>query len=78
MSPTLSEVVTGEIRAELARRRVKQDQLAKAVGRSQATIARRLAGLSAWDLDELEAVAAFFGVPVEALLGLRSPIGATA
>lgn len=69
MSAPLNTFVVEEIRAGLARRRVTQDQLAAAIGISQATMSRRLAGTQPFTVPELERVAAFLDVPLGSLVG---------
>lgn len=63
--------VSEEIRALMGRRRVSQVGLADALGQSQSTVSRKLRGDTPWDIDELFAMAAFFGVDVAALLGVE-------
>lgn len=52
----------------MARREVSQEQLAKAVGVSQAQISRRLTGRVPFDVEELAAVAEFLQIPLASLL----------
>jgi transcriptional regulator with XRE-family HTH domain len=68
MPATLTSCVAAEVRAGLARNRRTQSQLAVHLGVSQATVARRLAGIAPFDVAELEAIAAFLDVPVGSLL----------
>lgn len=65
---SLVEVVAGNVRAEIARRQVPKDDVARAIGKGRATLAAKLAGRRAFDVDELAALADLFGVAVEALL----------
>lgn len=62
-------VVTGaNIKAEMARRGVKQAALAAALGLSQPQVSARLRGVVPFNVNELLAVAAFLDVPVATLL----------
>ena len=63
-----SSVVGANVRAELARRRLSQSDLAAHLGVSQTAISKRLSGEVAWDINELSTVAAFFGLTVEQLV----------
>lgn len=56
------------VRAEMARMGVTQVQLAAHLDMAQAAVSRRLTGATPWRIDELQAVAAFLGVPVTTLL----------
>jgi len=73
----LRELVAEEIRALLARRRLNGAKLAETIGRSEMYVSRRLRGETAFDIDDLEAIAKVLGVQVKALLpnepALNSP-----
>jgi transcriptional regulator with XRE-family HTH domain len=56
--------VVEEIRALMGRRRVSQKQLGDALGLAQPTMSKRMNGKIAFDLNELDAVAAFFDVSI--------------
>lgn len=56
------------VRVEVARRRIRQQQLADALGISQAAVSRRLRGLSPFAVDELVTVARLLGLPAADLL----------
>jgi transcriptional regulator with XRE-family HTH domain len=62
------EAVAAEVRAWMGRRRVSQTALAKQLGISQAAISRRLNSEVPFDLDELFAMADYFGVAPSDLL----------
>lgn len=66
MAVKLSEKISSEVRAELARRRLSQAEVATAMGRSQAYLSRRLSGDTAFDADDLEQLADILDVPVTA------------
>jgi transcriptional regulator with XRE-family HTH domain len=70
---SLPERIAGEIRAELARRRMTQSALAEKIGRSPMYVWRRLSDQStALDIADLEAIAKALELPVEHLLGERA------
>lgn len=68
MTQTLSERVAAAVRAEVARRKISQGRIASVLDTSQATVSRRLAGTTPFDLDELEQVAGLLGLSVADLL----------
>lgn len=68
MRSLLAEQVAATVRAELARQRKTQRDLAAALGISQQTVSRRLAGETPFAIDEIEAAARFLGVSVGALV----------
>jgi transcriptional regulator with XRE-family HTH domain len=61
--------VVEEIRALMGRRRVSQKQLGEALGLAQPTMSKRMNGKIPFDLDELDAIAEFFDVPITDLFG---------
>jgi|VirMetMinimDraft_7_1064189.scaffolds.fasta_scaffold41206_1 transcriptional regulator with XRE-family HTH domain len=67
-TPTFSEVVIGQIRAEMARAKFTQGQLAARMGKQQQWLQRRLSGETKIDLDDLSALAGAFKMSPEALL----------
>jgi transcriptional regulator with XRE-family HTH domain len=62
------QLLAAEVRAELARQQVTGRRLARLVGESPAWAARRLAGATAIDADDLERIAHAIGVPISSLL----------
>ena len=64
----LSELVSQEVRAWMARQGIKQAELAEALGITQQAVSHRLTGRTSWNLDDLEPVAALLGVSVSELL----------
>ena len=66
--PALRAAVAEEVRVLLTRRRLSGAKLADAIGRSQAYVWRRLSGETAFDLDDLERIAAILQVSVSELL----------
>lgn len=65
---SLADVVAGNVRAEIARRQIPKDDVARAIGKSRATLAAKLAGRRAFDVEEVAVLAGLFGVAVETLL----------
>lgn len=74
------EHVAAEVRALMGRgrghRRVSQAKLAADLHMAQASLSRRLTGEVPFDIDELAAIARYFGVPLASLLGAAATIGA--
>lgn len=68
----LRERAAEEIRALLARRRISAAELARRTGLKQSTLARRMTGETAFDLDDLELIASVLGVSVAQLLPTES------
>lgn len=68
MRSALVDHVATEVRVQLTRQRRTQAELAARLNLSQPTIARRLNGEVPFDLAELEAMAEWFGLDVEALI----------
>jgi len=60
--------VAAEVRAAMARNRVSQEAVARALGVSQTAVSRRLSGVVPFDINELECVAQFLGVPIQQLV----------
>lgn len=71
----LREQVAEEVRALMARRRISGVQIAKRIGRSQTYIWRRLSGETAFDLDDLQALAVVLDVEVIDLFGYSKSRG---
>ena len=65
--------VAANVRAEAARRGLRQADLAGSLGVSQETLSRRLTGRVPFDVDELVDVAAALGVDVAELF-TRHPV----
>ena len=64
-----AERVAASVRAEVARRKVTQQQLADLLGMHQMSVSRRLNGHTEFTVSELATVAEFLGVPVASLIG---------
>jgi transcriptional regulator with XRE-family HTH domain len=68
VGPALRERVAEEVRALMGRRRTTGAQLARAIGVPQSSLSRKLTGRYALDVDDLEAIAAYFEIPVASLI----------
>lgn len=65
---TTAAIVGANIRAELARKRISQRQLADLLGMSGTGVSKRLSGITPIDVDELQQIAQFLDVPVSMLM----------
>jgi transcriptional regulator with XRE-family HTH domain len=72
MTQSLTQRVAAEVRAEVARQNVTQFELARILEIAQPSVSRRLNGKHPFDTDELDKLAAAFGVPVDRFL--RAPL----
>lgn len=68
VSISLAEVVAGEVRAVMGRKRVRNVDLARGMEVSEPYISRRLSGEVALNLDDLEHIARILDVPVATFL----------
>lgn len=66
---SLRQRVAAEVRAEMARRRVSQSELARRLGEGQPWVNRRVNGDVALDLDDLERISEALDAPITAFLG---------
>lgn len=64
----LSRRVAAEVRAWMARRDVRQETLAAAMGLSQSALSMRLRGRTRWTINDLAAVSEALDVPMATLL----------
>lgn len=64
VGPALRDRVAEEVRALMGRRRTTGAQLARAIGAPQSSLQRKLSGRYPLDIDDLEAIAAYFSVSV--------------
>lgn len=64
MSDDVRQGIASEVRAELARQKKTQYDLAKVLGLPQPAVSLRLTGRRPFKAEELVAVAGFLGVPV--------------
>lgn len=68
MEPTVTTRVTAEVRAEAARQKATQDDIAQILGISQTQVSRRFTGQIDFGIDELAKLADAWGVPFSRLL----------
>lgn len=64
----LQNTVAEEIRVLITRNHTTQADVAAVLGMDAGTFSRRLRGHKSFDLDELEALANYFDVPITALI----------
>jgi transcriptional regulator with XRE-family HTH domain len=62
------EAVASEVRALMGRFQVSQTALGQAIGVGQSGLSRRLRGDIPFDVDDLYAIAAYFGVPINSVV----------
>lgn len=67
--PSATVRLADNVRAEMARQRLTQFDLARALNLSQAAVSRRLSGLTPFDVNEVQAVGDLLGLPATVLLG---------
>ena len=68
MNSTLTAQVSARIRGHMAMQRKTVQGMCLATGMAASTASRRLAGTSAWTLDEIAAVAAYLGISASDLI----------
>jgi len=66
--PSAREIIAANVRAELARRGLKQKDLAEHLRINQAGVSARVNRLTSFSAEELVATAAFLGVSVQVLV----------
>ena len=66
---TFSEQVAANIRAELARQKKTQAQLAEVWGINAASVSKRMSGAVPVDVNEVQMAAGWLGVPLSRLMG---------
>jgi transcriptional regulator with XRE-family HTH domain len=64
----LSRTLAGNIRAEIARRGVTQEELATRIGMARSSLSHRLAGRISFDVDDLSRIAEALEVEPASLL----------
>lgn len=64
MTSPLALRVAADIRAELGRRKMSQAELARALGKSDMFVSRRISDGTSLELADLEAIANVLGLPV--------------
>jgi len=65
--------VSGEVRAWMARRDMKQGALANALGMTQPSLSMRLRGRTRWTIQDLVIVSKTLDVPISVLLSPLEP-----
>lgn len=75
MSTTPTHITGANVRAEMARKKISQTRLAEHLGISQTSVAARLNGRIAFDINELHTIAAYLDVPLTALLPATTQAG---
>jgi transcriptional regulator with XRE-family HTH domain len=68
-NPTYAMRVADSVRAEMARRKITQTELAESLGMTQPAISRRMSGAVPFDTEELGRIADLLGVPMSVLFG---------
>jgi transcriptional regulator with XRE-family HTH domain len=76
MTSTPAEQVAANLRAEIARQRISQRDLANYLGLSQQSVSARLLGRIPLDVNELVRVAEFLNVPLGTLLPVDLAVSA--
>ena len=72
--PTKARSITADnVRAEMARRRVTQAQLAAVLDIGQPEVSGKLKGRSPFDIDELATISEYLHVPLAVLIGVSDP-----
>lgn len=72
MPSTYSQSVTDEVRAAMARKGLKQWELAVQLDWSPMMLSRRMRGQTAWSTDDIEQLARVLGVPIHELVSPRA------
>ena len=75
MHQPLRQRVAEEVRVAFARKRVSVNAASKALGWSQPYLSRRVNGQIPFNVDDLEAIATWLGIPTSQLLGLPDASG---
>jgi transcriptional regulator with XRE-family HTH domain len=65
IADTFTKAVAGAVRAELGRRQRTISEAAAAIGVSRGQLSKLLNARKPFDTDQLEAIAAYLGIPVE-------------
>ena len=66
--PLRSEIVSRNVRAEIARSGMKHRDVAQEIGMLYPTLRNRISGRAEWRIDELDRLATLLGVPLARLL----------
>lgn len=68
MNNTQTPRITGNLRAEMARRGITQQQVADVLGLSQASVSRKLLGKSRISIDQLYEITEHFGIDMASII----------
>lgn len=74
MTWTTQDKVTVGVRFQMALRHQTQADLAKVIGVSQVSVSGRLNGRVRWSVDDLDALAAYYGIKVADLVEPQTPM----
>ena len=69
---SLNDQVASEVRATMGRFGLKQKDLSKALGISQAQVSSRLRGTTPFSLDDIEMIAKWFSTTPQVLMGFAT------
>lgn len=69
MMESTGQVVAAQVRAEMARRNMKQNDLARVLGISQQAVSPKYNGLRDYSLRDLWAISTWLEIPLAVLLG---------
>lgn len=78
VAKTPAQITGANVRAEMARAGVSQTELARRLDLSQASVSDRLRGRTAFDINELFAVAAALNVSIDVLTATPKPLAGEA
>ena len=69
MPKDIADPLNAELLAGMARKRIRQVELAAELGMSQGSLSDRLNSRTQWRLDELRQAAEYVGIPMTDLVG---------
>jgi transcriptional regulator with XRE-family HTH domain len=72
-TPETAEILAANVRAEMARQRIKQSTVAAHLGLAQPSVSKRLTGQVPFDVNQLTQLSALLGVSVARLLEQAGP-----
>lgn len=70
-SESFADIVNDNIRVQATLRHITQADLARALGMAQTAVSARWRGVRQWQLEDIERVAALFGLPPVVLCAAR-------
>lgn len=68
MTPDLDTRIREELRVQMARQRLSQQQVARQLGRDQTWLSRRLNGVTPLTITDAESIASILGITLAQLL----------